>query len=895
MEKINRTAILNTKLQKPSLPDDFISRKKLIVFLNQNINRPVTLVSAGAGFGKSTFVSSWLNSINFKCCWFSIDEQDNDIRTFLSYFNASVQTIIPGFGSNIYRNIYSPNISSLSILTNNLINDLSDLQEDILLVLDDFQNITNPEITNLISNILKYPPENFHLVIISRTDPPLPLYKLRATNKMKDIRSSHLRLTNEEVNLFLHKNFNIKNNKHIISLFNDKFEGWITGIRLLKIHLSYTDFEINKLEKFIKNYNLSETYFVEELIKQLDNETLQFLLQTSLLQKFNSELADFVLSTKTTVFNSKNIIKDLINKNLFLINLDDNNDWFRYHHLFQDTLQNELNKTFTEQEVVSIHKKAIKWYIENDLFEEAFYHITQTSDINAITGFIRTNMYMPLNANKWFVLEKWLKHIPDNIVNECPVLLTAQMWVMQHKGAYWVIPELINRVEEIKNNNIGLYDSIKHQLVFFKATINFWNANIKESIEQFDYVRKKMTFDKLGALSLSSIYFATASQLNGNGTKIYKEIQFEISRTNLPADYKIILLGALIFIKFLEGDLYSAERITKQFKKHSLLLNNDFYVVWHEFFMGYITFMQYRTKEALSHFNNALKQVYLLNIQAPVDTFAGALLILKQTGKSKAFEKVNNELTSFIYEWDNPAYNTTAYSLKARLSAIGNDLQKASEEFKKTDMFFDVKTIIFNIEVPGITHCRLLLAENSVQKANEAINKLTKIHSFVSEIHNIPQTIEVLILLSVAYYKINSLPKALENLAEAVAIAEKGHFIYPFVEQSEIIKILLPQIKINDDNITEFISLLGKNISSKKNVSSSKKLSKREQEITILLAQQLSNQEIADKLFISSATVKRHTINIYQKLDVNNRSDAVEKAIKLGIIKMHKHDRLFIL
>jgi len=891
-----RDIILNTKLQKPFLPDDFISRERVLKYLNEDINHPLTLISAGAGFGKSTFVSSWLDTIGFKNCWFSIDEQDNDIRVFLTYFIASVQTVMPNFGNNIYRNIFSPNIHSLNTLTNNLINDLSSLEEDIFLVLDDFQNINNLDITNLISNILKYPPKKFHIVIISRIDPPLPIHKLRAANKMKDIRSSDLRLSEEESKIFLQNSINIKNNEQIISLINNKFEGWITGIRLLKIQLSYANFDVSKLENIIQNSNLTENYFVEELIKQIDKKTLQFLLQTSVFQKINSGLSDFVLSTKNKQFNSKNIINELLNKNLFLINLDNTNQWFRYHHLFQDALQEELKKTYIGQDINNIHRKAAKWFIEKNSYEEAFYHIIQIRDTEEVADFVRANLYMPLNVNKWFVLEKWLKHIPDSNINKCPVLLVAQMWIMHHKGAYWIIPKLINKVEEIKNNNIELYNGIKHQLVFFKAIINFWSANIDKSIEQFYYVKNNIQFDKLGAISLSTIYYAVASQMAGNGAKVFKEIQLEISRNNLPADYKIILLASLVYINFLEGDLYTAERITGRIAKLSRDLDNDFYVVWYEFFMGYITFQQYRIEEALSHFKKALDLVYLLNTHAPVDAFAGVLIILKFINKNKEFEKINNELTSFVYEWNNPVYNTIAYSLKARLSIIDNDLQKASEEYKKADMFFDTETIIFNIEVPRITYCKLLLAENSTQKTDEAISKLVDIQNYVTTTHNTPQTIDTLILLSVAYLKKDNLLKAIENISKAIILAEKGNYIFPFIEQAEFIMPVLHKVKTKDGNIKNFISKVLDiafriNGSIKKqpafflgNKSTTQNLSNRELDVVALLAQRLSNKEIAEQLFISPLTVKKHTIIIYQKLGVNKRSDAVRVAEQMGII-----------
>jgi LuxR family maltose regulon positive regulatory protein len=889
MEQYNTNILLRTKLQIPDLPSDYIYRPYLIEYLNEDIKRPLTLVSAGAGYGKSTLISSWTNTLPYKNCWLSIDENDNDIRTFLSYFIAAIQTQIPGFGKNIYRNIFSPNIHSLEILTNNLINDLSSLEDDVILILDDFQSITNFKITNLISNILKYPPDRFHLVIISRADPPLPLSKLRAANKMKDIRTSHLRLNTEETKLFSQNNFEIEDIDSIISIVNDRFEGWVTGIRLLKIHLSYKDYNVNDFKQLIKNSRFSDTYFIDELIKHIDVETLNFLLQTSILQKINSNLSDYVLSAKDKTFNSKQIIKELLNKNLFLINLDNNDKWFRYHHLFQNALQEELKRTYDGEQITNIHKKAIEWYSNNQLYEDAFHHATQTNDINIIVEFVQTNIDIPLNKNRWFVLEKWLKHIPENIINDNPILLIAQIWIMHHKGVLWVIPKLITKVEKIRDNNIELFEEIKPQLVFFKAMINFWNANLNESLEQFDYVRKNITSDKLGTKSLSSIYYANASQMTGKGEEVYKEIQLEISRNNLHPDYKIILLASLVYIKLLNGDLYAAERITNRIRKISSATNNDFYVAWYEFFLGYISFQQYRQEQALSHFKNALEGVYLLNTHAPIDAFAGILLTLGNTNKKKEFEQIYNQLTSFVYEWNSPAYNTIAHSLKARLAIADNNLQKASENIKKADMIFDSGILVFNIEVPRITFCKLLLAKNSYKKTHEAINKLTEILDFVFKINNIPQSIEVLVLLSVAYYKNNDLQLAIDSLTQAIKLAEKGHIIHPFIEQAENIIPLLLKIKSNDDNINDFISLLNNIISNnnnniKKEASFIESLSNRELDVILLLAQRFSNKEIAEKLFISPTTVKKHTINIYQKLDVNKRLEAVARAKEIGII-----------
>jgi LuxR family maltose regulon positive regulatory protein len=888
MEDLNNTFILNTKLQIPNLPSDYIYRKHLIDYLNKDINRPLTLISAGAGYGKSSFVSSWVKIISQKSCWFSIDESDNDIRTFLSYFIAAIQTQTDSIGKNINRYLFSPNINSLEILTKNLIRDLNSLDEKIILVLDDFQKINNLDITNLLSNILIHPPKNFHLVIISRIDPPLPLARFRAKNKMKDIRSLHLKLNNNEIKEFLQNSIKTKDIEKLITLFNDKFEGWITGIRLLKIHLSYSKYNETEIIQLVENSHISESYFIDELIKKLDKETINFLLKTSLFSKFNTSLSDYALSTSSKKFESLNIINNLLIKNLFLINLDNNNEWFRYHHLFQDALKKEHKKVLGKEETNQIHKKAIEWYCEHNLFEDAFYHATLTNSIDDIVEFVRTNMYIPLNTNKWFILENWLNHIPNNTINNCPKLLTAQMWVMQHKNNFEIIPSLIEKVENIKENNIILYKEIEAQLVFFKGVVNFWTLNVEESVKQFNYARNNTNPDQLGAKSLSSIYYVIASQMMGNGDEVFKEIQLEISIGNLDIDYKLIILGSLIYNKVLEGDLYTAERITIQLKKECSSINNAFYTTWYQYFIGYIAFQQNKQKEALAHFREAIKHAHLLNTHGPIDIFAAMLLSLKLTNNESEYKDVYDQLTSFVHEWNIPTYNTVALSLKARLALLENNITKASKFIKMMDLSYDRGNIVFNPDVPRITYNKYLLAKGSKQNIKKAIDNLEEVLKFVREIHNIPQIIEVLINLSVAYSKNNNSNKAIDYITEALVYAERGHFIYPFIEQYKIIKPILEKIKTKDENINEFIAIISKSIALKSNNNNNHKqesLSNRELDILDLLAQRLSNKEIADMLFISTATVKRHTINIYQKMGVNKRQDAVRKAIEANIIK----------
>jgi LuxR family maltose regulon positive regulatory protein len=882
---------LGTKLHIPDLPTDYIERPGLIEYLNKDILRPLTLISAGAGYGKSTLVSSWLKTIPYKKCWFSIDENDNELRIFLSYFISAVQTQIPDFGTNLHRTIFLSDINSPDILTNNLLSDINEIKEDIFLVLEDFQVINNMDITNLIANILKYPLSKFHLVIISRTDPPIPLYKLRAANKIKEVRFTQLKLSSDETKELLKDCFNTKNYNKYADSFNERFEGWITGIRLLKIHLSYVKYTEDDLKGLVNNSRIFETYFIEELLKNIDKETLIFLLKTSLLNKFNKSLTSYILSDDNHKPDSEKIIKDLLNRNLFLINLDGQREWFRYHHLFQNILKKELTKRYSQKEIININKKIIEWYIHHDLYEDAFYHITQLNDTELTAEFVKQNYYRPLNHNKWFILELWLKHLPENVIDECPELLMAKTWTMQHKGAFWIIPELINKAENLKNSKPQKYKAIELQQLFFKGVIDFWNNNIDNSLKLFDYVRKNAPNNKIGELSLSTIYYAIAAQMTGKGDTVFNEIEMKISSRKIDADYKLILLGSLIYIKILSGDLFKAKQITEKLAYALTKTDNNFYDAWYEFFIGYINFQQYNLKNALEHFYKAMKYIYLLNINAPIDTFAGILIIhiLQKTKNKDEYDKIYNQLSNFVYECNNPTYTNIALSLKARLAILTNNVKESYNIYKLINKRYSFDNITFDIEFPKITECKLLIALNKAPKTEEAINKLTGILNFVNKTNNIIQSIEVHILLAAAFVQQNSNHKSIHHLSKAISLAEKGKVIYPFVEQAKYIFIILPKIKSNNENIKEFLSLLTKIIKKERNrtlktTASNKNLSNREIDIILLLAKRLSNKEIANKLFISEGTVKRHTINIYKKLGVNRRKDAVGKARNSGLI-----------
>ncbi len=895
MEEVYSGQILLTKLQSPDLPGDFVPREKLLAYVSENIERPLTLVSAGAGFGKSTFVSYWLKNVPYKSCWLSLDENDNDPRTFIRHFIAAINTVVPGFGQKTQILLQIPTLPGTEVLENHLINDLNDLPERIILALDDFHFIEDHNIIRIISEMVKHPPKNLHLAIISRNDPPLPLMRLRARNKMKEIRSSQLRLNQEEIKQFVQKNVDSEYSDLIADKLATTLEGWAAGLRLALLHLTFHDLRKENIDDVFSGPGSPENYFLKEVLGHLDDQTLDFFLRTSILHKFTTDLADFLVSTPQNKINSRQLIDELIRRNLFVINLDHENQWYRYHHLLQLLLQKELKKKYPEGSVSALHKRAAEWYENKGLTEDAMYHASHSGDIALLTTLVEKHMHTPLNENKWYILEQWLKKIPDQYIRESPALLLAQMWVFSHKNMYWTLPDLLSRLEELSEKE-PLKEEMLYQMDFFRAELLFWGGKIKESIAMSDRVRKNISEERIAVVGQAYIYYAVGSQMNGTGREVAQEYVNELSHTNLNTTQRVLINAALIYMKFQEGDLYAVERFCMQMR-NAITEDDEFVIAWFNYFMGYIAFQQNKPERAETFFREALQRLYYLNSTGPVDMFAGLLLSLLQQGKKEEYNRIYDQMTAYISDNHNPYYTAFSYSLRSRLALLQNDLPAAVDLIKMTDMSFDSGNMIFNIELPRLTCITVLLAQDTSVKTEEALQKLQAIDHIAERTRNIPQTIRIRILQAIAYKKSNKLKQARASLQEAVELALPGKWIYPFAEAGAEIGELLDDISSHEKH-SEFITILQDKQTvlhapsvppgpTKNNASFSYQLdplTNRELDILHLLAERLSNKEIAARLFISEATVKRHTITIYQKLDVHKRREAVARAKVMGIL-----------
>ena len=408
--------LIQTKLHRPPMATDHLHRKHLLDRLDHHRQRPLTLVSAPAGYAKRTLVSCWLETCDLPCAWVSLDKNDNDLMQFLSYLVAAVQTIFSDACRKTRSILKAAETPPLPILIGNFINELDRIDKAFILVLDDYHLIREGAVHDLLNELLKYPPDPMHLVLATRRDPPLPLHTLRARSRVTEIRVQDLRFSPVETAAFLQQILKTPVDEATAAMLEERTEGWVTGLRLAALSLRHRSDLGRVLADLPADNRYVMDYIVGEVIAQQSPEVQKFLLTTSALDRFCAPLCDAVCPPGTCVITGREFLKSLEQSNLFVIPLDEQHRWFRYHHLFRRLLQRLLKRKTSPDDIAALHKKAGTWFAEKGLLDEAFRHMLSSGDIPAAARLVAQHRHELMNREQWHLLDRFLHQLPTDSI-----------------------------------------------------------------------------------------------------------------------------------------------------------------------------------------------------------------------------------------------------------------------------------------------------------------------------------------------------------------------------------------------------------------------------------------------------------------------------------------------
>ena len=421
--------LLRTKFHRPRVLADLVCRPHLNARLESGWDRPLTLVVAPAGFGKSTLLSAWLDSFDRPNAWLSLDERENDLGQFLAYFVGTLREIFPSGLTATKALLSDINLPSLTGITRTLLNELDDLERDFVLVLDDYQLITEQAVHDLISALLQHPLNRMHLVIATRQDPPLSLRLLRARAQITEIRGQDLRFSVPEIAIFMRQTLGARLTDEAIAVVAEKTEGWAAGLRLTTLTLGYSAEIDGQIARLHTENQFVMDYLVSEVLSHMPSAIQSFLLKTAVLDRLCGPLCSEVIGPDSADSDPQTYLEWLEKNGLFTTALDAQGQWYRYHHLFRELLQARLKRQSEAGEIEALHLRASAWFAANGFIDEALQHALAGRDMAAAVRLVAQHRHALMNDEQWLQLDRWLRLFRSETVAAYPDLLLLSAWI----------------------------------------------------------------------------------------------------------------------------------------------------------------------------------------------------------------------------------------------------------------------------------------------------------------------------------------------------------------------------------------------------------------------------------------------------------------------------------
>jgi LuxR family transcriptional regulator, maltose regulon positive regulatory protein len=893
--------VLLTKLHIPSTGPEIVNRSKLINKLNQSLDKKLTLISAPAGFGKTTILVDWINNHKIPAVWFSIDKTDNDPVTFSNYIIAAFQKIENKLGINAQDLLKSSQLSSIESAINLLINELLVIEKKIILVLDDFHLINNIEIFRLLTYFLEHIPNNIHLIISTRSDPSLPVAKLRSQHQLVEIRSSDLSFSSTEINQLFKNILKINLSAEDISTLENKTEGWIAGLQLTAISLQGRENKTEFIRELAGDNRFIMDYLIEEVLRIQSDDIKEFLLKTSILEQFSAPLCNTITGRKDTQL----IIEDLERNNMFLIPLDNERQWYRYHHLFADLLQQRL-LLFNSYSIEELHNKACEWFEQNNMPNNAIEHALETNNFEKSIQLLGEVVEKMWKNGQHAAIMKYGDLLPDEFIKKNPEFCLYYSWILitagqiQKAEPFLASAEIITQ-RIIAENNLSKQDihSIKKLLGKIAVAFAYLYSHEEHTEKIFDYCKiamENLTDDD--PLWFSWSWFSYGIAYLSNGELVDNEA-FEKALMYGKKSGNIYLITTIV-IRLAENEQqlgHYKSAYTKcsnllallKDKGYSEISKTEWTFAALYFNIGITHFMWAEMDEAYENIKIAYnlcksgKDIYLKIFILMFYTF-----MLLNRGEKEAVERIN-ELDDIIKQNQIPPFLMSMYiGWKIYVLLHTKQIDQANNIILEYGLGLDKKKTHAN-EAAYSSFARLLIAQN---KLDDAEFLLSELYTIANEGERIERLIEIKISMAIMHKKKGNHELAVANLMEAMELASDENLISMFVYNIEDIIDLSKDLykiqattknKISNEFIRKFKLMIEK-MPKRVSVISNSDLSSRELDTLKLVAENLSNQEIADKLFISLNTVKTHLKHINLKLEENSRNKAVSKAKELGII-----------
>jgi LuxR family maltose regulon positive regulatory protein len=879
------TAVLATKLYIPPPRPHLVLRPRLMARLNEGLHGKLTLISAPAGFGKTTLVSAWLAGRERPAAWLSLDEADHEPARFLTYLIAAVQTIAAQIGKGVGGLLHSPQPPPIESLLTTLLNDLAALPDPFVLVLDDYHVLDAKPIDKALTFLLDHLPPQMHLVIATREDPQLPLARFRVGGHLTEVRVADLRFTPAEAAEFLTQVMGLPLSADEIAALERRTEGWIAGLQLAAISLQGHQDTASFIQSFTGSHHFVMDYLVEEVLQQQSASVQAFLLRTSILDRLCGPLCDALLLDPSA--SGQATLDYLERANLFLVPLDNERRWYRYHHLFAELLRQRLHQSSAASpgaaagQVNELHIRASQWYEDHGLELEAFHHAAAANDVGRAERLIE-GKGMPLHFRGAVApVLTWLKSLPKTALDERPSLWTAYASTLLATGQITGVEENVQAAERALAG--AEPDDKTQDLIGRIAAIRATIATHQNQV------------DTIIAQSRRALEYLHPNNLAFRTSTAWK-------------------LG---FAYHLQGDRAAARRAYTDVIAIGQASGNSMYTFLATTGLGIMQEAANQLHLAAQTYRHVLQLLGDMPQPLASEAQLGLARICYEWNDLEAAQQHGQQSIQLMRQIENADRSVACMVLLARLKLAQGDVAGAAALLAEADQLARQQNFVYQIPEVAAAQVRLLLHQGNLTAA-----------AHLAETHKLPlsqarallaqgdpaaalavlepwqrqmeakrwedKQLKGLVFQAVALQAQGEKVKAVQLLGDALALAEPGGFIRLFVDEGRPMAQLLAEAAASGmmpDYIGKLLAVF--EAEQKRQAPSHplppaqsliEPLSHREGEVLRLIAQGLSNQEICERLFLALDTVKGHNRKIFDKLQVQRRTEAVARARELGLL-----------
>ncbi|MCA9981101.1 MAG: hypothetical protein KDD89_09710, partial [Anaerolineales bacterium] len=777
----------------------YVTRPRLLTLLDAKVTQGLVLVTAPAGYGKTSLVVDWLKQRpGLTAAWLALDEADNDLNVFLRYLTTAVQRALPETRPCLPTQalLDAPHPPTLETIIHTLCNDLAQLPQPLLLILDDYHLLTLPAVQQVIATLSQYLPPNLRLLIISRVLPTLPhLARTRAQQRVGEIQMGDLRVAAREAHAILTHTVGAELDEATTALLEEQTEGWVIGLQLAGLSLrGQANPAAFARTLRLDNQRLIADLLLDEVLARVSPEVLVLLLHTAVLERLCDSLCQAIMEQTPPP------LAQLAQSGLFIIALDAQGNWYRYHAFFQALLRQRLAQEWSESDIAHLHRRAAGWFAEQGLIDEALHHLLVAGDVDTAVVLIETQRHDILNQGEIHRLSRWLARLPTEAIQRHASLLQLKAWVLRWQAKFQAIPTLLLQAEallatrsEPPAHRHTTPDILQVERDTLRAEIAFFHNDFAQSLAYTQFVLDHTSPTYFFVRALAAFFHLLALQAMGQTPQALAQLHRWLAEEPFqhPTSRYLLLLAANAIYSTI-GDLKRFEQTAHALLDLGVQHENPLYSSWGHYSLALVYYQWNWLEEAYTHWSAVCEWRYQANFRPYHEAMLGLAMLHHGRGEESEAEQTLATLTQVLWELNQGQFAPEVESFRARLALLRGDVDTAVYWLSTAQPATRIHLTFW--ETNDFTRIKLLIAQNTAASLQEAATLLTACQQYATQTDSVWLLIQTAALRALLAQAAGQTTPALTAAAQAIQLAEPGGYIRLFVELGPPMAALLTQL-----------------------------------------------------------------------------------------------------